>query len=70
MAVVDFEVLLHYRSFDFARTIDRREEVFWVDFVVYPLIAGEAYACQQYRHYHEVARVSADNEAKLVKRAI
>jgi uncharacterized membrane protein len=46
MAVVDFEVLLHYRSFDFARTVDGRKEVFWIDFVMYPLIAGEAYACQ------------------------
>jgi len=70
MTVVDFEVLLHYRSFDFARTVDGREEVFRVDFVVYPLIAGEAYARQQYRHDYEVARVSADNEAKLVKRAV
>lgn len=70
VAVIDFEVLLDYRSLGLAGAVHGREEVFRVDFVVYPLVAGEAYARQQYRHDYEVAGVSTDNEANLVKRAI
>lgn len=70
MAVIDFEVLLDYRSLGLAGAVDGREEVFRVDFVVYPLVTGEAYARQQYRHDYEVAGVSTDKEANLVKRAV
>lgn len=70
MAVIDFEILLDYRSLGLAGAVDRREEVFRIDFIVYPLVTGETYARQQYRHDYKVARVSTDNEAKLVKRAI
>lgn len=70
VAVIDFEILLNYRSFGLAGAVDRREEVLRIDFIVYPLVTGETYARQQYRHDYEVARVSTDNEAKLVKRAI
>jgi len=70
MAVIDFEVLLDYRSFGLAGTVDGWEEVFRIDFVVYPLVTGETYARQQYRHDYKVAGVSTDNEANLVKRAI
>lgn len=70
VAVIDFEVLLDYRSFGLAGTVDGWEEIFRVDFVVYPLVTGETYARQQYWHDYEVAGVSTDNEANLVKRAI
>lgn len=45
MTIIDFEVLFDYRSFGLAGAVDGREEVFRVDFVVNPLVAGEAYAC-------------------------
>lgn len=70
MAVIDFEVLLDYRSFGLTGAVNGREEIFRIDFVVYPLIAGEAYASQQYRHDYEVAGMSTDGEAKFVKRAV
>lgn len=70
MAVIDFEVLLDYRSFGLTGAVDRREEIFRIDFVVYPLIAGEAYAGHQYWHDYEVAGMSTDGEAKFVKRAV
>lgn len=70
MTIIDFEVLLDYRSFGLARAVDGREEVFRIDFVVYPLIAGEAYASQQYRHDYEVTGMSADKQANFVKRAV
>jgi len=70
MAVIDFEVLFDYRSLGLARAVDGREKVFRIDFVVYPLVTGEAYARQQYWHDYEVAGVSTDKEANLIKRAI
>lgn len=70
MAIIDFEVLFNYRSFGFAGTVDRREEIFWIDFVVYLLIAGEAYASQQYWHDYKVSGMSTDNQTNFVKRAV
>jgi len=70
MTVIDFEVLFDYRSLGLARAVDGREKVFRIDFVVYPLVTGEAYARQQYWHDYEVAGVSTDKEANLIKRAI
>lgn len=70
IAVVDFEILLDHGSFGLAGAVDGREEVFRVDLVVYPLVAGEADAGQQQRHNHEVAGVSADDQAQFVKRAV
>lgn len=70
IAIVDFKVLFDYRPLSFAGPVDRREKVFRVDFVVNPLVTGEAYAGQQQRHDHEVAGVSADDEAQFVKRTV
>jgi len=70
VAIIDFEVLLDYRSLGLARSVDGRKEVFRIDFVVYPLITGKAYARQQYRHDYKVAGMSTDMEANFVKRAI
>lgn len=63
MAVVDFEVLFDDRPFSFARPVGRREQVFRVNLVMDPLVAGEADAGQQNRNDHEVARITADNQA-------
>lgn len=70
LTIIDFEVLFDYRSLGLPGAVDRREKVLRIDFVVYPLVAGEAYACQQYWHDYEVTGMSADNEANFVKCAV
>lgn len=70
LTIIDFEVLFHYRSLRLPGAVDRREKVLRIDFVVYPLVAGEANACQQNWYDYEVTGMSADNEANFVKRAV
>jgi len=70
LTIIDFEVLFDYRPLGLPGAVDRREKVLRIDFVVYPLVAGEANAGQQYWHDYKVTGMSADNKANFVKRAV